>query len=60
MLNRGTDSLWSDFLQLEQTTGLSGQKGTGPPNEPGFSQSFFLCSVTDGVLVPCRCRLWLA
>ncbi len=45
--------------QLEQTAGSSGQKGTGPPTEPGFSQGFFLRSVTDGVLVPCRCRLWL-
>ncbi len=48
------------LLQLEQTTGSSGQRGTGPPTEPGFSQGFFLCSVTDEVLVPCRCRLWLA
>ncbi len=31
-----------------------------PPTESGFSQGFFLHSVTDGVLVPCRCRLWLA
>ncbi len=30
------------------------------PTEPGFSQGFFLCSVTDGVLVPCHCCLWLA
>ncbi len=29
------------LLQLEQTTGLSGQRGTDPPTEPGFSQSFF-------------------
>ncbi len=29
------------LLQLEQTTGLSGQRGTGPLTEPGFSQSFF-------------------
>ncbi len=42
------------LLQLEQTTGSSGQRGTG------FSQGFFLRSVTDGVLVPCCCRLWLA
>ncbi len=51
---------WSPYnltlLQLEQTTGLSGQRGT----VPGFSKGFFLRSVTDGVLVPCRCRLWLA
>ncbi len=39
---------------------LSGQRRNGPPIEPGFSQGFFLHSVTDGVLVPCRCRLWLA
>ncbi len=55
---------WSPYnltlLQLEQTTGSSGRRGTGPPTEPGFSQGFFLRSVTDGVLVPCRCRLWLA
>ncbi len=29
------------LLQLEQTTGLSGRRGTGPPTEPGFSQGFF-------------------
>ncbi len=29
-----------------------------PPTEPGFSQGFFLRSVTNGVLVPCCCRLW--
>ncbi len=38
----------------------SGQRRTGRPTEPGFSQGFFLHSVTDGVLVPCLCRLWLA
>ncbi len=38
----------------------SGQRRNGPPTEPGFSQGFFLRSVTNGVLVPCRCRLWLA
>ncbi len=48
------------LLQLEQTIGSSGQRGTGPTTEPGLSQGFFLCSVTDGVLVPCHCRLWLA
>ncbi len=25
-----------------------------------LKKSFFLHSVTNGVLVPCRCRLWLA
>ncbi len=29
------------LLQLEQTTDLSGRRGTGPPTEPGFSQGFF-------------------
>ncbi len=48
------------LLQLEQTAGSSGQRGTGSPIVPGFSQGFFLDSVTDGVLVSCRCRLWLA
>ncbi len=56
--------MWSPYnltlLQLEQTTGSSGQRGTGPPTEPGFSQGFFLRSITDGVLVPCRCCLLLA
>ncbi len=36
---------WSPYtltlLQLEQTTGSSGQRGTGPPLEAGFSQGFF-------------------
>ncbi len=50
---------WSHYnltlLHLKQTTGSSGRRGTGPPTEPGFSQGFFLHSVTDGVLVPCCC-----
>ncbi len=29
------------FTSLEQTTDSSGQRGTGPPTEPGFSQGFF-------------------
>ncbi len=61
---KGHCNQWSPYtltlLQLEQTTGSSGQRGTGPLTEPGFSQGFFLRSVTSGVLVPCRCRLWLA
>ncbi len=36
---------WSPYtltlLQLEQTTDSSGQRGTAPPTEPGFSQGFF-------------------
>ncbi len=44
----------------QTTTVFSGQRGTGPLTEPGFSQGFFLCPVTDGVVIPCRCRLWLA
>ncbi len=36
---------WSPYnltlLQLEQTAGSTGQRRTGPPTEPGFSQSFF-------------------
>ncbi len=47
------------LLLLEQTTDSSGQRGTGTPTEAGFSQGFFLRSVIDGVLVPCR-SLWLA
>ncbi len=46
------------LLQLEQTTGSWPENC--PPTESDFSQGFFLCSVIDGVLVPCRCRLWLA
>ncbi len=48
------------LLQLEQTTGLSGQRGTGPPTKLGFSQGFFyilspmeswfLAAVTSGLL----------
>ncbi len=29
------------LLQLEQTSGSSGRRGTAPPTEPGFSQGFF-------------------
>ncbi len=29
------------LMQLEQTTGSSGRKGTAPPTEPGFYQGFF-------------------
>ncbi len=46
--------------QLEQTAGSSGQRGTGPPTEPGFSQSlfsilspmafWFLAAVASGLL----------
>ncbi len=36
---------WSPYnltlLQFEQTTSSSGQRATGPPTEPGFSQGFF-------------------
>ncbi len=48
------------LLHIEQTAGSSGQRRTAPPTEPGFFQGLFLHSVTDGVLVPCRCCLWLA
>ncbi len=43
------------LLQLEQTTDSSGRRGIAPPTEPGFSQGFFLHSVTDGVWVPLAC-----
>ena len=36
-----------------------GQRRTGTPTEPGFSQGFFLHSGPEGVLVPCHRRLWL-
>ncbi len=29
------------LLQVEKTAGSSGQRKTGPPTEPGFSQGFF-------------------
>ncbi len=38
--NQGTTYTLT-LLQLEQTTDLSGRRGTGPPTEPGFSQGFF-------------------
>ncbi len=48
-------SLALTLLQLEQTTGLSGRRRTGPLTEPGFAQGFFLRSVTDGVWVSLAC-----
>ncbi len=46
---------WSPYtltlLQVEQTTGSSGQREICPPTEPGFSQGFLLSSITDGVLL---------
>ncbi len=48
------------LLQLEQTTGLSGQRGTAPRLSLVSCKVFFLRSVTDGVLVHYSCRLWLA
>ncbi len=54
---------WSPYnltlLQLEQTTGSSGQRGDWRLDRAWFLPRFFLRSVTDGVLVPCRCHLWL-
>ncbi len=44
-------------LILQQPAGSSGKKRNAPPTEPGFSHVFFLHSVTDGVLVPCRLHL---
>ncbi len=39
------------LLQLEQTAGSSGQRGTGHPTEPGSSQGFFsLATVASGLL----------
>ncbi len=35
-------------------------EGNWPPDWAWFLPRFFLHSVTDGVFVPCRCRLWLA
>ncbi len=41
---------------------LQNQRGTAPPDWAWFLPRFFffLRSVTDGVLVPCRCCFWLA
>ncbi len=61
------EPLHSDFAAVGTNYWFVWPKGTAPPppppppqTEPGFSQGFFLCSVTDGVLVPCRCCLWLS
>ncbi len=56
------EPLQSDFtaVGIELLVRLARGELPPPPTEPGFSQGFFLHSVTDGVLVPCRCRLWLA
>ncbi len=55
---------WSPYnltlLQLEQTTGSSGQSGTGPATEPGFFQGFFSVLSPMEFWFLCRCRLWLA
>ncbi len=55
------EPLQSDFaaVGIELLCRLAREE-MAPPTEPGFSQGFLLRSVTDGVLVPCRCRLWLA
>ncbi len=51
-------SAQSDFAAAwEQTAGFVWSEENCPPTEPGFSQGFFLHSVTDGVLVPLAC-LW--
>ncbi len=54
-------SPYTDFgRQLEQTTGLSGQRGTDPSTEPGFKVFFsvlspmefwFLAVVASGLIV---------
>ncbi len=58
------DRQWTTYtltlLQLEQTYWFVWPEGTAPPTEPGFSQGFFLHSVTMECFVSCRCRLWLA
>ncbi len=52
--------LQSEFAAVGTNYWFVWPEGIGPPTEPGFSQGFFLRSVTDRVLVPCRCQLWLA
>ncbi len=53
------DHLHSDFAAVGTNYWFVWPEGNWPPTEPGFSK-VFLHSVTDGVFVPCRCRLWLA
>ena len=49
-----TDAAWIIMTPCS----FVGQKRTGPPTQPGFSQSFFSILLPDGVWVPCHCRLF--
>ncbi len=59
----GKDPYNLTLLQLEQTTGSSGQRRTGPPTEPGFYQVFFSLfyhrwSFGSLPLSPLACLIW--
>ncbi len=52
--------LHSDFAAVGTNYWFVWPEGNWPPDWAWFLPRFFLRSVTDGVFVPCRCRLWLA
>ncbi len=52
--------LHSDFAAVGTNYWFVWPEGNWPPDWAWFLPRFFLHSVTDGVFVPCRCRLWLA
>ncbi len=54
------ESLQSDFAAVGTNFWFVWPEGNWPPDWAWFLPRFFLRSVTDGVLVPCRRRLWLA
>ncbi len=49
-----------DFAAVGTNYWFVWPEGNWPPDWAWFLPRFFLHSVTDGVFVPCRCRLWLA
>ncbi len=53
-------TLQSDSAAVGTNYWFVWSEGNWPPNRAWLLPRFFLHSVADGVLVPCRCRLWLA
>ncbi len=51
------EPLQSDFAAVVTNCWFVWPEGNWPPDWAWFLPRFFLRSVTDGVLVPCRCRL---
>ncbi len=58
--HRNQWNTYADFAAVGTNYWFVWPEGNCPPDWAWFLPRFFLHSVTDGVLVPCRCRLWLA